>query len=211
MTEVKKKRGIDPTKTKEKILYHANALFVKKGFNGTSMRDIAGAAGLSQSMISHHFGCKQDLWNKIQATHFDDYVQQLGECDLSSCGKAYRDELLCFIDKRIEYFDKHPEIVRMMTWQSLDDVKPIPDHTAHDLLGQFIKDLELAQQHGEVRQDIEAVYICIFILIVTKAWFQTNIMWLLTENHKDQNISPQQELAGYTEAIHKILDSGIFK
>lgn len=207
---MKKKRGIDATKTKEKILYHANALFVKKGFNGTSMRDIAGSAGLSQSMISHHFGSKQELWDKIQAMHFDDYVHQLQECDLKQCSNDYRDELLCFMNKRIDYFDKHPEIVRMMTWQSLDGVKPMPDHVGYKLLADFIHDLELAQRHGEIRQDIEAAYIGIFILIVTKAWFQHNIMWLLTNKHKDKTISPRQELDGYVDAITKILDEGIF-
>lgn len=212
MTE-KKRRGIDPTATKNNILKHAKALFVERGFSGTSMRDIANAAGMGQSMISHHFGSKEELWVKIKNEYFDNYVSQINECNLKACSPhRYRDELRNFIDKRINYFKKEPGIVRMMTWQSLENLQNVavasPD--VYKLVNDLVSDLEKAQEDGEIRDDIEAVYIMTFIFIVTKAWFQNNIMWALTEKHKDRDISPDQELDGYIDAIKKILDGGLF-
>ncbi|MBS1763810.1 MAG: TetR family transcriptional regulator [Bacteroidetes bacterium] len=43
------------------ILEAAEQLFAEKGFNGTSVRDIAGAAGVNIAMISYYFGSKENL------------------------------------------------------------------------------------------------------------------------------------------------------
>jgi len=43
------------------ILQVAEALFADKGFDGTSVRDIAGQAGVNLAMISYYFGSKEKL------------------------------------------------------------------------------------------------------------------------------------------------------
>ena len=47
--------------TKARLLKHSRTLFARHGYEGVSMRDIAGAVGLRQSAIYNHFSCKQDL------------------------------------------------------------------------------------------------------------------------------------------------------
>jgi AcrR family transcriptional regulator len=44
-----------------KIIETAEALFAEKGFSGTSVRDIADAAGINVAMISYYFGSKEKL------------------------------------------------------------------------------------------------------------------------------------------------------
>ncbi|MFV1963665.1 MAG: TetR/AcrR family transcriptional regulator, partial [Acidimicrobiia bacterium] len=44
--------------TRERIRAEAAALFRNKGFNGTSMADLAHEVGISKSSLYHHFPSK---------------------------------------------------------------------------------------------------------------------------------------------------------
>lgn len=47
------------------LLDSAELLFSQKGFDGTSVRDIAEAAGINTAMISYYFGSKEKLMEEI--------------------------------------------------------------------------------------------------------------------------------------------------
>jgi AcrR family transcriptional regulator len=47
------------------LLDTAEKLFSRKGFDGTSVRDIAEAAGINTAMISYYFGSKEKLMEEI--------------------------------------------------------------------------------------------------------------------------------------------------
>jgi AcrR family transcriptional regulator len=47
------------------LLDTAESLFSQKGFDGTSVRDIAEAAGINTAMISYYFGSKEKLMEEI--------------------------------------------------------------------------------------------------------------------------------------------------
>lgn len=48
--------------TKETILSCARELFARNGFNNTSVRSIASAAGVDAALVHHYFGTKQQLF-----------------------------------------------------------------------------------------------------------------------------------------------------
>src|ERR1700760_864624 len=50
---------------REHILITAEVLFGEKGFDGTSVRDIAQAAGVNLAMISYYFGSKEKLLESL--------------------------------------------------------------------------------------------------------------------------------------------------
>lgn len=50
---------------KEKILEAAEELFAEKGYEGTSVRDIANRAGVNIAMISYYFGSKEKLLESL--------------------------------------------------------------------------------------------------------------------------------------------------
>lgn len=51
------------------IMHHALEIFAAKGFEGTSVRDIAKAANVNVSMISYYFGSKEKLLEAIVKNH----------------------------------------------------------------------------------------------------------------------------------------------
>jgi AcrR family transcriptional regulator len=55
----------------ERILENATRLFVSYGYHGISMREIAGAVGVSKAGLYYHFKDKEDLFLAILAANLD--------------------------------------------------------------------------------------------------------------------------------------------
>src|SRR3954449_1573026 len=65
---------------KQEILRCANLLFGTFGYSSASLRDIARDAGVSLTLLNHHFGSKQQLFEAVADTHatrFEDRLQAL--------------------------------------------------------------------------------------------------------------------------------------
>lgn len=50
-----------PTVTREEILAAARTLFGERGYDGTTLRAIAAAAGVNQGLLHHFFGSKEQI------------------------------------------------------------------------------------------------------------------------------------------------------
>jgi AcrR family transcriptional regulator len=47
------------------ILDAAEAIFVERGYHGTSLRDVSSAAGVTLALVSYHFGSKEGLFRAV--------------------------------------------------------------------------------------------------------------------------------------------------
>ncbi|GAA2938110.1 MULTISPECIES: TetR/AcrR family transcriptional regulator [Streptomyces] len=56
-------RGNPPTR--ESIVSAAHALFLERGYRGTTLRAVAGAAGVDAALIAYHFGSKKGLFADV--------------------------------------------------------------------------------------------------------------------------------------------------
>ncbi len=63
--------------TKNKILDAAENLFADKGFNGTSLREITGAAGVNLAAVNYHFGSKKELIKAVMSRYMDELSPEL--------------------------------------------------------------------------------------------------------------------------------------
>lgn len=56
-------RGNPPTR--EAVVVAARALFLERGYRATTLRAVAGAAGVDAALISYHFGSKKGLFAEV--------------------------------------------------------------------------------------------------------------------------------------------------
>ena len=63
------KKRIRRHQRRQAIVEAARPLFAQNGFRGTSVRDIARAANVSEALLYKHFASKQDLYEEVM-----DYV-----------------------------------------------------------------------------------------------------------------------------------------
>ncbi len=65
---------------REHIMEHAISLFADKGFEGTSIRDLAQVAGVNVAMVNYYFGSKEKLVEAIlekKSSYMKDRIEEL--------------------------------------------------------------------------------------------------------------------------------------
>ncbi|MFM8347123.1 MAG: TetR/AcrR family transcriptional regulator [Bacteroidota bacterium] len=70
-------------KTAEKILRAATAVFVRKGFSGARMEEIARESGMNRALLHYYFDSKEHLFDIIFERHFMELQGGLGEILIS--------------------------------------------------------------------------------------------------------------------------------
>lgn len=101
-------------KTKETVLKAALEIFAREGFNDAKLRDISALAGISHSLIRHHFGTKDDLWKAVVdyglKLHEDSLMRVLTMKESADSVQLFRD----FISSYILTVAKHPELSKIL-------------------------------------------------------------------------------------------------
>lgn len=79
--KAEKSKGTTRAKKREetsgRIVHAARQSFAKRGFHGTSTRDIATEAGTNQGLITYHFGTKEALWRAAADNLFEEFGGRL--------------------------------------------------------------------------------------------------------------------------------------
>ena len=99
--------------TQARILQKARDAFAELGFAGASIRDIAREAGVTHSMITYHFGTKDQLWRAAVRDMFAMIEQEVfapGHDD-PALGDEARFRLL--LRRYVRYCARHPEHARI--------------------------------------------------------------------------------------------------
>ena len=109
------------TNTKSDLLHHARALFARHGYEGVSMRDIAGSVGVRQSAIYNHFASKQDLLVDLMVSHMERVLEAMRAAVATA--DTPEDRLEAFTRFHVTYHIDHPEDVFLayMELRSLED------------------------------------------------------------------------------------------
>ncbi len=101
-------------KTKKKIMMAALKVFAREGYPDASMRAIADEAGTTHSLISHHFGSKEQLWKTLVDFGLEKRTLQLKQ--IIDSGK-YQSPVELFketITSHIMFFAKHSELAKIL-------------------------------------------------------------------------------------------------
>src|SRR6266536_2952158 len=69
---------LNATDRRRQLVETALDLFSRKGFGGTTTKEIAAAAGVAETIIFRHFATKQDLYNAVLEYHHDS--AEIAEC-----------------------------------------------------------------------------------------------------------------------------------
>lgn len=189
-SKVAKKRFQEAAKTRKKILQTAANLFVQEGFEGISISQIAKKAKINQSLIYHYFESKEDLWKSVKNYYVETYVNKE---DLKiDTEKELKDILKQIICGRFEFYEKHPEVMRMMSWQKLETAKSkliggtlfSPDNWK-EVFSQL-------QKQGKIKEEINLDMMILFITSL--------IAGALTEDYKNI-LNHSKNKFGYIELI----------
>ncbi len=98
----------------EEILMRSSVLMAKRGFHGTSMRELAQETGRSLAGLYHYFRSKEDLLFLINIHGFTT-LNDAWET-LQAGFDRPREKLYAFVHLHVSYFSEHVNEMRVMMW-----------------------------------------------------------------------------------------------
>jgi len=111
-------RRADGERTRQRLLEVALPLFAERGFAGTSVRQIAMAAGANVAAIAYHFGDKQGLYEAVVVRLHDDLERDF-PADLLD-GVAPADLLDTLAERSWAFACTHRDHIRLQVRHVLD-------------------------------------------------------------------------------------------
>jgi AcrR family transcriptional regulator len=109
-------RGADPEATRQALMRAAAPLFAVKGYDGTSVDEIARAASANKASISYHFGGKEALYGAILKARVVGFAARLRAAiePHARAEERLRAYVKCFADTVSETPETVPLIVHEM-------------------------------------------------------------------------------------------------
>ena len=125
--------------TKTRISRAALALFVEKGVAGTTVREIAAAAGVAEGTLYRHFIGKEELAWELYATNFAAFADELDRRQREQ-GKV-ASKLGVMVQHFCTFFDRDPVLFSYLLLAQHDFMKRVPPEMPNpvDLVHQVIR------------------------------------------------------------------------
>lgn len=192
----------------EKIKTAAIKVFLEKGFDATTIRDIAKEADLNCALMNYYFRSKEKLFRSILEEMTQLFFK--GIIEIFNQPISLRNKLNKLIDHDFEMFKKNPKLANFV----LNELQRNPERFLETLpiskiINQsfFEKQVSDAIQSGEIR-NISAIHIMLLLKSNIQFIFQSRIMTTQIWGMKDEDFDRFAEK--HKEIIKEMIDSYLF-
>ncbi len=111
-----KKRTRIQEENEQRILDAALEIFSSYGLRGSTIDQIAGAAGMTKPNLLYYFRRKDDIYLSVLRRTLEDWLQPL---ELLGAGDDPREELRAYIDRKLEMSRDNPKASRLYAMEML--------------------------------------------------------------------------------------------
>ncbi len=177
----------------KQIISTAERLFSIKGFDGTSVRDIADDAGVNIAMISYYFGSKEKLMEALfqqRTTNIKVKVETL----LNDENSTPFEKVELLAEDMINRIMNKQQFFKIMMCEQVINKNPVILNLVYDLkkknLEEFSKIIKDGQQKGLFKKDID-VLLLMNIIIGTISQMMSTVN-LYRELNEQTNVPDDQ-------------------
>jgi TetR/AcrR family transcriptional regulator len=191
--------------TRHAILDAAEAVFLSKGFGQAALSEVAERAGVTKSLIHHHFGSKDGLWLEVKVRRFSVYATE--QMELLRGQEPSADLLRDSMKMYFRFLRANPEVVRMLAWMFVEGSQ---DEGCADLDKELtlagIEKIRQAQARGEIRKDLNPGFVLFTFIGIAQHWYQDKRMMLEKLGLSDASDAVDE---AYLEDAVKIFFEGV--
>ena len=149
--------------SRERILGTALEAFAARGFDGTRLTDIAGAAGLSHPTLLYHFNSKEKLYAAAIASAASDWAEETEAA--ASTGLSGFAQVEAIVDAAFHFFATHRDFIRIVRREAIEGggrLEPVMAGFARPFLERAVDFLEREVRDGRLRphDPLELMQIC---------------------------------------------------
>ncbi len=150
-------KHIEPETVREELLHSARRLFAAKGFDGTSLKELAKATGHNAALVNYYFESKEGLFRECVMPLFGSETSESGFALRPPKGRQdliTRFEL--FVERFIEVHLREQDIcVILQRDLHTQVVKQLFRQHVHLLHLQLLRFLKAAQKADLIRKDLD--------------------------------------------------------
>ena len=140
--------------TREHLLDTAEALFIQKGFDATSLKQVAENAGVTKGHLYYYYKTKQELFDAVLERYFRSYIKAF---DFAIKGeKDVRARLHAAIDAYLDLIGANPDYPRLVQREVCSDSPNIKQialglEPLYEWMKTFLKDVLPETGPGSMR------------------------------------------------------------
>ncbi|MFE9426384.1 TetR family transcriptional regulator [Kitasatospora sp. NPDC006697] len=155
----------DTEETKRRLKAAAVGEFAERGLAGTTVDRVARMAGVNKERLYHYFGDKENLFAAVLA---DELARVAEAVPVESVAEGDVGEFAGLV---FDYHAAHPQLARLLHWEGLTGIDPLPDEEAR--AGHYRAKVEAfaaAQRAGLIARDLDPGHL-VFMIIALSAWW----------------------------------------
>ena len=143
--------------TKADILVAARTVFARRGFSGTSIREVAETAQVNKAMIYYYFQDKVDLYRAVLSDSFD-AMQDIWRHEIFQGKAPARKKIQKYIEGFIHFQHKNEDLRKILamefstTGTKSENLKWIAKHYFAKNHAALVKILETGMKSGELKK-----------------------------------------------------------
>lgn len=186
---------------RERIIDVATRLFAALGYDGTSTRMIADAAGLNVATVAYHVGGKRDLYlavmeraHVIERAVLEDAVAQVRDAE----------GLLTLADRYVEFCAQNPEIPALWMHRWLSDAADVADLEVHYV--RPLLEMVVRTARKVVSDDVDVGYILWTVVWCTHGFGTGGV---LGADGRRQGLDDPEELARFRTHMRRLVSAAI--
>jgi len=145
-----------PVQVRDRILEEAERLFAAQGYDGTTIQQVAAAAGVRRPTLVYHFGSKDRLRLEVLAgvlTHWKDQLPQV-----LAASQSGPDRFRSVMEAAFAFFSARPHRARLLTREMLDrpdEMRALFAEHLEPYMQLVVERIRDGQREGHTRRDVD--------------------------------------------------------